>query len=108
MIVRFWSARVAPAREEEYLQEVRERVIPEFEKLAGCLGAFFTRRDREGEVEYRVLTMWASWQAVEKMAGADPKQAYVPPEIATILSRFDTTAEHFESVIEHDPRGNRT
>ncbi len=53
MIVRFWSARVAPAREEEYLQEVRERVIPEFEKLAGCLGAFFTRRDREGEVEYR-------------------------------------------------------
>ena len=32
---------------------------------------------------------------------ADPKQAFVPPKIAAILSRFDTTAEHFESVITH-------
>ena len=60
MIVRLWSARVDPAKEEEYLETVRARVLPEFEKLEGYRGALFTRRDGEGDIEYRVMTLWES------------------------------------------------
>lgn len=103
MIVRFWSARLAKTREPDYLRMVRELVLPEFEKLDGYLGAHFLKQEHEDYVEYRVLTYWDSIESVKRMAGDDPKQAFIPEPIAATLNRFETTAEHYESVIEHRP-----
>ena len=101
MIARTWSARVTPDNEAAYLRTVRDVVLPELRAAAGYEGAHFLRRAEEGTVHILVVTYWTSMAAAEALGGgADPSKAYVPPEIAALLSSFDGVVEHFEVAVD--------
>src|SRR6059058_1307120 len=100
MIVRVWYGRAEPANPLGYAEHFRCNVAPKLKAIAGFLGASLLREARPGEIEFLVITRWASMAAIRAFAGADVDRAVVEPQAAAALVDFDRTVQHFEVVEE--------
>ncbi len=98
MILRLWKGQVTPEKAEKYVQHATENVFPELRAIAGHRGAYLLRRAVNGAVEFVVLTLWDSMDAVRKFAGAKPEKAVVAPQAQALLSSFDDFVSHYEVV----------
>lgn len=49
-----------------------------------------------GGVEFLVITLWDSMDAIRKFAGDDPEAAVVEPEARAVLSDYDNFVRHCE------------
>ncbi len=96
MIVRVWSARLAPADLPAYLDIFRREVRPVLEGIPGFLRArvLFTPGD------VIVQSEWVSMDAIRAFAGDDPTRAVVEPAAAALFADYDRTVRHFEVVDE--------
>ena len=82
MIVRTWRGRAARAQPDAYPEHFRFTVLPALKAIKGFLGAQLLRHDRPDEIEFLVLTRWASLDAIRAFAGEHLDQAVVEPEAA--------------------------
>jgi heme-degrading monooxygenase HmoA len=102
MIVRSWSARLAPANVPRYLEHLDHSVKPALEKLPGFLGAeVLERRVEAGEretVEVVVQTRWQSLDAIRAFAGSDIATAVVEPAAAALFDDYDRRVLHYEVI----------
>jgi len=98
MILRMWKGQATPEKAEKYVQHARKNVFPELRRIEGHRGAYLLRRAMNGAVEFVVLTLWDSMDAVRKFAGAKPQRAVVAPDAQALLSRFDDFVSHYEVV----------
>lgn len=98
MIVRAWRGQASSSNPGAYIEHFRSKVLPELQGIKGFLGASLLRENRAGEVEFLVLTRWASMDAVREFAGDDVGRAVVDPEAAAVLVRFDRTVRHYDVV----------
>lgn len=78
-ILRTWKGRTTPEKAGEYVQHAKGKVFPELRAIEGHLGAWLCRRAVNGVVEFLVLSMWDSMDAIRRFAGADPEKAVVEP-----------------------------
>jgi heme-degrading monooxygenase HmoA len=102
MIARLWWGWTTSDNADAYQQLLRTEILPEIQTIAGCQGAYLLRRDVEGDVEFVVLTQWQSMDAVRRFAGEGPEVAVVSPAARALLSRFDETVKHYETVLQPD------
>ncbi|MFX0116807.1 MAG: antibiotic biosynthesis monooxygenase [Candidatus Hodarchaeota archaeon] len=79
---------------------MRRKILPEIHRVTGYKGAYLLRRDLEDCVEFITLTLWESMDAIREFAGEDYETAVVPPEARELLSRFDRSSQHYETIIE--------
>ena len=107
MIVRTWRGRAAPAQPDAYPEHFRFTVLPALKAIKGFLGAQLLRHDRPDEIEFLVLTRWASLDAIRAFAGEHLDQAVIEPEAAAALVSFDTTVRHYEVIEEAVVRGRK-
>jgi len=98
MIVRAWRGRAARNNPGAYIEHFRRNVMPELREIEGFLGASLLREDRADEIEFLVLTRWASMDAVRTFAGNDASHAVVEPEAVAALKDYDRTVRHYEVV----------
>ena len=96
MIVRAWRGYAAVTDEETYPRHLLQTVRPKLETIAGFRGLYLLRRRTAGEVEFQVLTLWESMEAIRDFAGPDLERAVVEPEAEEALVRFDTRVRHYE------------
>lgn len=100
MIARTWRGETIPANADQYLRFCQEKVFPSLKAIAGHRGAYVLQRNAGGIVEFMVVTLWESMQAIREFAGQNPEAAVVEPEARAILTDFDAHVRHFEVV--HD------
>ena len=100
MIGRLWRDWSTPALARSYEEHLRTATFPALAEIDGHEGAYALRREADGEVEFVVLTLWRSLDAVRAFAGDDYQLAVVPPEARRSLTRFDETVDHFEVAVE--------
>jgi heme-degrading monooxygenase HmoA len=100
MIVRTWRGRALESNSRSYVDHFTQNVLPELRAINGFLGASLLRQKRSSDVEFLVLTRWASTDAIRAFAGNDFRKAVVEPQGAAALVSFDPTVEHFEVVEE--------
>ncbi len=98
MIVRSWRGRADTKNSSAYPEHFRRNVLPELRGIAGFKGAQLLRHDQPDEVEFLVLTRWASMDAIRAFAGQDVSQAVVEPEAVAALVSFDKTVTHYDVV----------
>jgi heme-degrading monooxygenase HmoA len=96
MVVRTWRGYGAVADAQAYPRHLLQSVRPKLEQLAGFRGLYLLRRRDFEEIEFLVLTLWDSMEAVHTFAGEQPEQAVVEPEARAALVRFDNTVQHYE------------
>jgi heme-degrading monooxygenase HmoA len=108
MVVRAWRGYGAVADAQAYPKHLLQAVRPKLEQLAGFRGLYLLARRELEEIEFLVLTLWDSMDAIHAFAGEQPEQAVVEPEARAALIRFDTTVVHYEVLAGPDvPSGNR-
>ena len=84
-----------------YEEIVSKRVLPSIaaRNLDGYHGADLLRREVGGEGEFATIMVFDSIDAVRAFAGDDYETAYVPPEARAVLTRFDETSAHYETLL---------
>jgi heme-degrading monooxygenase HmoA len=87
----------------EYVRYATRKVFPTLRAIEGHRGAYLLRRAVGDAVEFVVLTLWESMDAVRRFAGVEPERAVVEPEAKAILTAFDESVVHSEIV--HYSRG---
>ena len=97
MVARVWrgwsTTELAPVYEEHF----RTATLPALGEIEGHEGAYVLRRNVGDEVEFVVVTLWASFDAVRAFAGDDHEAAVVPPEARRALTRFEHTVTHYDA-----------
>jgi len=102
MVVRAWRGYSAVADAQAYPKHLLQRVRPKLEQLQGFRGLYLLRHRGAEEIEYLVLTLWDSMEAVHAFAGQQPELAVVEPEARAALVRFDHTVRHYEVLASPD------
>jgi heme-degrading monooxygenase HmoA len=98
-ILRLWKGRATTAKAGDYVRHATRTVFPEVQSLPGHRGAWLLRRSVGTGIEFMVLTLWASMDAVRGFAGPDPEKAVVEPAARAALSEFEETVTHYEVVV---------
>lgn len=96
MIARLWRGTCAPANADAYEDHLLRATLPALREIAGHEGGYVLRREAGGGVDFLVLTLWASLDAVRAFAGDDYELAVVPSEAERLLARFDERAVHYD------------
>ncbi len=99
-ILRLWKGRATAAKAADYVRHASQTVFPEVQSLPGHQGAYLLRRAAGNSVEFTVLTLWTSMDAVRGFAGPDPEKAVVEPAARAALSDFDENVTLYEVVVQ--------
>jgi heme-degrading monooxygenase HmoA len=103
MIARLWFGSTTLDKSDGYVSHVRQSVLPALRQIEGHRGGYVLRRHRNGDIEFAVLTLWESMDAVRKFAGEHLERAVVPAEARALLREFDATVRHYEVVVAAEP-----
>jgi heme-degrading monooxygenase HmoA len=97
MIARLWRGVASSSvNAEAYQRHVTMKVFPSLAAIQGHRGARVLRRADGGRVEFLVMTLWDSMDAVRRFAGDNPEAAVVEPEARAVLSEYDNFVRHYE------------
>jgi len=99
MIARLWRASAASDKANDYVEHLQRAVLPELSRIDGYRGAHLLRREVDDGVEFAVLTLWESMEAIRKFAGEQAETAVVAPAAQAVLRSFDSTVTHYEIVL---------
>jgi heme-degrading monooxygenase HmoA len=96
MIARHWRGWTAPQNADAYQKLLSGTVLPGLKKISGYRGGYVLRRDVAEEVEFVVINLFDSIEAVQQFAGPDYAVAQFEPEARRLLARVDPLAVHYE------------
>jgi heme-degrading monooxygenase HmoA len=96
MIARHWRGWTKERDADAYERLLKEQVLPALKKIEGYRGAYVLREDGPDEVEFVVVNLFDSLDAVKRFAGPKYEVAVFEPEARRLLSRIEQTAKHYE------------
>jgi heme-degrading monooxygenase HmoA len=98
MIARHWRGVAKPDRADEYVAHLRRDTLSELARIEGFVSASIMRRPVDGGVEFLVVTLWDSLDAIKRFAGPELERAVVPDNVQRMMKEFDKYVGHFEVV----------
>ena len=96
MIARHWRGWTTPQNADAYEQLLKDRVLPGLKKIEGYRGGYILRSNGESEVEFVVINIFDSLEAIKRFAGFDYQIPVFEPEARKLLSRVEPVALHYE------------
>ena len=96
MIARYFRGWTKPNNADAYENLLKKKVLPELRNIPGYKGGYVLRRNVPDEVEFVVINLFDSIEAVEAFAGSDYSAAKFEPEARQLLARFEPLALHYE------------
>ena len=102
MIARHWRGWTAPENADAYQELLRGTVLPGL-KISGYRGGYVLRRGVADEVEFVVVNLFDSLEAVKQFAGPDYAVAQFEPEARRLLARVEPLAAHYEVCVSTVP-----
>ena len=98
MISRHWKGLLRRDQAEAYVEHLRRQTLPSLSAIPGFVRATVLRRDVERGIEFQVVTVWESLDAIRAFAGPDVEAALVPTVAAAMMVEWDERATHYEIV----------
>lgn len=96
MIARHWRGWTELKNADAYESLLTHTVLPELKRIDGYRGGYVLRCDEAEEVEFVVVNLFDSIDAVKKFAGENYGVAKFEPEAERLLSRIEPVARHYE------------
>jgi heme-degrading monooxygenase HmoA len=96
MIARHWRGWTEGRNADAYEAFLKTRVLPGLKHLEGYRGGYILRSEGTDEVEFVVVNLFDSIEAVRLFAGADYSNPVFEPEARLLLSRVEPIARHYE------------
>lgn len=98
MIARHWRGVAKPGSAEAYVEHLQSETLPQLVQVPGFHDASVLRRDVPQGVEFLVVTVWKSLDAIRGFAGNDVESAVVPEKVQKMMIEYDRRARHYEVV----------
>jgi hypothetical protein len=102
-VARVWRGRTSFANSHAYQEHLRKDTLPSLQAIEGFEQALVLRRAEAEDVEFMVLTLWTSRDAIRRFAGPDDERSVVPPAAAEVLREWDERARHFDVALQLGP-----
>jgi heme-degrading monooxygenase HmoA len=99
MIARMWRGFALPEKADEYEKHLAMSVLPELRQIDGFREVYLLRQGSTETVEFIVLTLWDSMEAIHKFAGENAEVAVVAAAAQLLFREYDPTVTHFEVVL---------
>jgi heme-degrading monooxygenase HmoA len=99
MIARMWRGYAISEKADDYVKHLQQAVVPELRQIDGFRGVYLLRRDSSDDVEFVVLTLWESMDAIRKFAGKNPEVAVVAPAAQALFRKYDAMVKHFDIIL---------
>jgi len=96
MIARHWRGWTEVQNADAYETLLTDKVLPALKNVEGWRGGYVLRYDGPQEVEFVVMNLFDSIEAVQGFAGPDYTIPVFDPEAKDLLSKFDPVAMHYE------------
>lgn len=97
MIARHWRGWTTPENANAYEALLRDEIMPSIRRVPGCHGGYLLRGESgSSEVEFVVVHVFESLDALREFAGEDYARAVIEPEARALLCRADEVAVHYE------------
>jgi heme-degrading monooxygenase HmoA len=98
MIARHWRGVAKREFADAYVEHLHSETFPQLVQLPGFHDASLLRRDVDQGVEFLVVTVWKSLDAIRSFAGNDTQSAVVPLKVQQMMIEYDRRARHYEVV----------
>jgi heme-degrading monooxygenase HmoA len=98
MISRLWGAIARSEYADAYIEHLQQETFPALRRLSGFKRATILNRPCDLGVEFLIVTVWESEQAIVAFAGADAQAAVVPEKVRRLMVQFDDRARHFNTI----------
>jgi heme-degrading monooxygenase HmoA len=98
MIARHWRGLAKREFADAYVEHLHSETFPQLVQLPGFHDASILRRDVEQGVEFLVVTVWKSLDAIRDFAGHDPESAVVPAKVQQMMIEYDRRPRHYQVV----------
>jgi heme-degrading monooxygenase HmoA len=96
MIARLWRGWTSRENADVYERLLREQVLPGLMLLDGYRGGYILRRESNEEVEFVVMNLFDSLEAVQAFAGPEYTVPVFEPQARQLLSKVEPVARHYE------------
>jgi heme-degrading monooxygenase HmoA len=96
MIARLWRGWTSRENADAYERLLQERILPGLKRLDGYRGGYILRRECSEEVEFVVMNLFESLEAVQAFAGPEYTVPVFEPEARQLLSKVEPIARHYE------------
>lgn len=96
MIARHWRGWTEVQDADAYESLLRDKVLPGLRNIEGYKGGYIFRSDSPREVEFVVVNLFESLEAVKRFAGPDYSIAVFEPEARKLLSKAEPVAMHYD------------
>ena len=96
MIARHWRGWTEVPDADAYENLLKDKVLPGLRGIKGYRGGYLLRNDRSREVEFVVVNLFDSLEAVKMFAGPDYSTPVFEPEARRLLCRIEPIAMHYE------------
>lgn len=96
MISRQWKCILKEEAHDQYINFLNEEVFKNVRSLPGFVHADILKRRTAQGLEFLIVTLWETLDAIEAFAGEDISKAMVPEEAQLMMVSFDKTVAHYE------------
>ncbi len=98
MIARMWRGRTKASDAEAYQQLVARTGVPACTATPGNRGVHVFRRVEDDVAEFLFVSLWESYEAIERFSGPDRDKPVYFPEDAAFLLELEPKVAHYEVV----------
>ena len=95
MIERHWKGIARIDQADSYIKHLINQTFPALSLMKGFVKASILKRQVDEGVEFLIVTVWESIEAVRQFAGEEVDVANVPSEARAMMVTFDAFAKHY-------------
>jgi len=99
MIARIWRGITQESKSHEYLDYLMKTGLKDYRATKGNRGVYVLRRVGGGRVEFLLISLWESFDAIRKFAGPEIEKAVYYPKDKEFLLELDPHVLHYEIVV---------
>ena len=96
MIARHWKGVARAEEARNYIHHLRLETFPQLSAIDGFVDATILKREVDEGIEFLIITVWQSLDAIKAFAGENLTEAVVPQNVQDMMITFDTHATHYE------------
>lgn len=96
MISRNWNGTARPEEADNYIAHLKNETFPQLSKLDGFVSASILRRPTARGIEFLIVTIWQSMEAIRQFAGDQTDTAVVPATVQAMMVDYDREVAHYE------------
>ena len=96
MIARFWRGVTSKSKADEYFAYLQETGLKDYRTTEGNRGVYVFRRIENNQAIFLLLSLWDSYEAIEKFAEPNYEKAIYYPEDSKFLVDLEPNVTHYE------------